>query len=167
MGIIDPSRLITWKTAKKTKPIKAKPLSQIVSDVCVFNKFLLQTIEGVQPLRPASIVCLGIEGEAWPQTKEALLKKYTITDIDPESGWLTCTPKPENSVNALQITNSEYLSVADEFSITALWGEKQPNGTFVQHGKGGDYVVQSTSDLKDVWIVARNVFESTYEVSNE
>ena len=159
MEIIDPSRL-SWKKAKKTKLIKAKPLSQIVSDENVFNKLLMQTLEGVQPLRPGSIVCLGIEGEVWPQNKEVLLKKYTITDIDVESGWLTCTPKPENSVNVCQIITGQ----GSEFAICGLWGEKQSNGTFLQYGKGGDYVLQSETDPKDVWIVARSVFESTYEI---
>lgn len=158
MIVRGPDAPLRWKKATKTKSIKVKPLSQIINDSSLFNKLLLDTIEGVQPLRAGSLVCLGIAGEVWPQTKEALLKKYTITDIDTESGWIVCTPKPENVVNAWQVATGE-----EKFVVRGQWGEKQPDGSYYQYGRGGDYILQSTSDPNDMWIVARNIFESTYE----
>jgi hypothetical protein len=39
-----------WNIAKKTKSIKAKPLISIMVDRNVMNKFLVDTLEGKEPL---------------------------------------------------------------------------------------------------------------------
>jgi hypothetical protein len=152
-----------WKEASKTKSIKAKPVSQIVNDSEVFAKLSLQTIEVQQSLRLATMICLGIVGEMWSQTKEKLLKTYSITDIDAETGWLTCTPRPENSVLVRQYTGFQGM---DSFIVCGLWGEEQPSGQFWQRGGIGDYVARSKTNPTDIWIVAKNIFDSTYEIKS-
>jgi len=34
---------------------------------------------------------------------------------------------------------------------------------FLHYGEEGDYVLQSTTDPADVWIVKRELFEATYD----
>ena len=51
-----------------------------------------------------------------------------------------------------------------EFYINGQWGEHQSDGTFQQYGKAGDFVCQNTTDKTDIWIVARGMYVSTYEV---
>lgn len=156
---------LTFDLASKTRPIKAKALSSLLMSVneSILAKFLLDTLEGKQTLKASSMVCLAEAGEVWQQTSAKLLQKYTVVGIDPE-GWLECQPKPENKVMAAVI--SENICGPSGFSLFAQWGEEKIiNGKqcFVQHGVAGDYVLKSTSDPSDLWIVKGKLFESTYQ----
>lgn len=149
-----------WRSAVKTKPIKAKLLKSIITEPNDFMKsFLLETLEGIQALRadvPGTMVCFGQDFDAWQQTKAKLFGKYTVVDIT-DDGWLVCNPKPDVAVNCFVVEEKE-------FAIKAQWGVQQPDGTFLQFGKAGDVVCQSQSDPTDFWIVARKVFINTYEM---
>lgn len=150
------------KLATKTKAIRAKPLAQILVDNTVAEKFLLDTIEGLQVLKAGSMVCIGIGNDAWQQSQKNLFKKYRVTAID-DNGWMTCEPLPDNEVLAIQIT--EDMCGPEGFSLMAQWGEERMVGgaqMFIQYGKAGDYLLQRTDDPTDVWIVAKKMFESTY-----
>ncbi len=151
------ARILHFGLAKKTKPLRAKHIQHLMTDISILSKLPLSTLEGRQTINANSMICLGVEGEAWQQTSKNLLKKYNVTGLD-ESGWLICEPKPDNEVWAAQTAGD-----ADEqFKIIAQWGEIQPNGTFLQYGKSGDYVLQSKTDPTDIWIVAEKIFDSTY-----
>lgn len=56
--------ITAWKVAKKTKPIRAKPLASIVVDTSVLSKFLLDTLEGKEPLGDGVVICLGDSNDA-------------------------------------------------------------------------------------------------------
>ena len=86
-----------WKRAKKTKGLKAKAMVNLLVDRTVVNSFLLDTLEGREPIGPSSMFCIGAAGDAWQQTPKALLKKYDVIDID-NDGLMHCTPKPDNEV---------------------------------------------------------------------
>ena len=150
--LISPNGL-AFKTAKKTKPLKAKHIQHLFADSSVVAKFLLATLEGNQMLKANSMVCIGDANDAWQQTSQKLFQKYNVTGMD-DQGWMICEPKPENEVWAVQFPF--------DFQITGQWGEHMADGTFRQIGKGGDYVLRSKSDPTDVWIVAKKVFENTY-----
>lgn len=161
---IKPEGITTWKTATKTKPIKAKPLSCLIGDFSVFSKFLIDTLEGKETLGTANVICIGEGGDAWQQTPQKLLKKYTITDIDPY-GWLRCEPKPENEVNFFQVILPNASPMNNDFYIIGHWGTPSPEGPS-QYGVGGDYILQNKEDTSDVWIVKESFFRNTYSVKN-
>jgi len=144
--------------ATKTKAIKAKPINVLLADSSVLSKFLLDTIEGHASLKAGSMICIGAAGDAWMQSKEKLIAKYNITDIDGE-GWITCVPKPDNEVFAVEIDH--------DFCVYAQYGEDHVVDGAKRHvlfGKAGDWMLQSTTDRNDVWIVAQKLFNATYEV---
>lgn len=156
---------LDFSTATKTKPIKAKHLSCVMSDRNVLTKFLLDTLEGRQNLKEDgnTVICLGEGGDVWQQATKKLLQKYTVTSIT-EDGWLVCEPKPENEVWATQY-NGESRGDG-KFSIFAQWGEKTESGQYVQVGEVGDYILRSKTDPNDYWLVRKSFFESTYEFKN-
>lgn len=161
---IDIRNISKWNVAKKTRPIKAKPLINLLIDRSVTNKFLLDTLEGNEVLGDGSVVCVGEAGDAWQQMPKKLLAKYDVTAIDIE-GWLVCVPKPDNSVNVVEVTK-DMTSIDGEFTIIGLWGATIDGVINVQSGEVGDFICQSKIDPVDIWIVKRKLFLNTYNILN-
>lgn len=157
----DPTTVVAWRTATKSKDIMAKPVASIISDLPFVEKLLLDTLEGKEPINSANVICVGGDvGEAWQQTAKKLLTKYTISNIT-NSGWLVCTPVPGYEEDAVEVVTVDH----GQFTIIGLWGETLPDGTKnVQHGRSGDFVLRSRANHDDVWIVKRSLFNSTYEI---
>lgn len=128
--------------ARKTKDVWARVLTEPTS---------VETIEGVKQAGPGDMLCRGIKGEYWPQKAEKFLDKYVSTGERDKEEFERFRPKP----GAAPI---EAAKVTQAFRVVAQWGELT--------GQAGDYVARSTSDPKDVWIVAREIFEATYEVAD-
>lgn len=156
-----PDQLVGWKTAKKTKPLKAKHMTAIMVDQSVAAKFLLSTLEGNQVLATDSFVCVGADDDAWQQSGTALFKKYNVTAAD-KDGWMVCTPKPEVAAEALEVLVTMTTDSPD-FEIVGQWGQKNEAGELIQNGVVGDYLCRRPADNSDVWVVARKVFLNTYE----
>ncbi len=174
---VQPEWIKDWKIASKTQPIKAKPLITLLVDRAVSSKFLVDTLEGKEPLGDGVVICVGAAGDAWQQMPKKLLQKYDVTAIDTD-GWMVCTPKPDNAVNCLEITKEflatpgqlcvakpptdEIYKVCD-FYVVGQWGQSVPElGTNIQFGSAGDFVCQNRTDPSDVWIVKRKLFLNTY-----
>lgn len=148
-----------WRRGKKTQGIKAKALINLMVDRSVVNKFLIDTLEGREPIDSANIFCIGGAGDAWQQTSKALLKKYDVKAID-EDGWMICEPKPENEVQFFEITAD---MVGDAQFIQGLWGETVEGvGKNLQRFKVGDFVCRQPHEHSDQWIVDRTLFLNTY-----
>lgn len=179
---IDTSKITRWNVATKTKSLRAKPLANILVDSSLLNKFLVKALEGNETLKEGSIICLGETGDVWQQTSDKLLSKYNVTAISTD-GWLTCTPKPDNEVNVVEITPEVLLPSsklpfvlppaddemykAHSFYIFGQWGEDVPGfGKTVQWGDRGDFVCQNRTDPTDVWIVKRKIFLNSYSIKN-
>lgn len=161
---IDASQLQNWTVGKKVKPLRAKPMASLMNDQSVTSKFLISTLEGIQNIKPDSMVCIGADNDAWQQERAKLLKTYSVTEITAD-GWMICTPKPEAARHVVEVTDQ---IVMGEFLLTnTQWGEKQEDGSFAQTGHRGDFIVRSIEDPKDFWIVKRSVFLSTYEISEQ
>jgi len=161
MRKIETKNLTTWRTAKKTKNLRAKPLISIMVDKSITNKFLVDTLEGKEPLGDGVVICIGDSNDAWQQMPKKLLQKYDVVEID-DDGWMVCEPKPDNSVNFIQIA---FENPEEEFYIIGQWGEETEEGP-IQRGKSGDYVCQNREDPTDVWIVQRKIFNNTYNIIN-
>lgn len=170
-----------WKVASKTQPIKAKPLITLLVDRTVTSKFLVDTLEGKEPLGDGVVICVGGAGDAWQQMPKKLLAKYDVTAID-ENGWMVCTPKPDNAVNCIEVTkeflhipgqlcvakppSEEMYRVAD-FYVVGQWGQTEPDlGKNIQYGMAGDFVCQNRTDPSDVWVVKRKLFLNTYIIKS-
>ena len=121
---IDTTKITGWKIASKTRPIKAKPLISLLVDRKVASKFLVDTLEGHEPLGDGSIICLGEAGDIWQQTQGKLLQKYVVKSIDAD-GWMDCEPLPDNAVNCFEV-----IDLATDAGIT-------PNPTFTIVGQWG------------------------------
>lgn len=147
-----------WKRAKKTKGLRAKPMINLMVDRTVVNKFLLDTLEGREPLGENAMFCIGEAGDAWQQTPKALLKKYDVVDVD-NDGWMVCTPKPDNEV--------QFYEAPIGCLITGHWGETIDGVPNQQWCKEGDFVLRNPEDTTDQWVVQRKLFLNTYSVLGE
>lgn len=147
-----------WRRGKKTQGIKAKALINLMVDRSVVNKFLIDTLEGREPVDSGNIFCIGGAGDAWQQTSKALLKKYDVKAID-DDGWMVCEPKPENEVEFFEITGTPN----GELYIQGLWGETiEGVGANLQRFNIGDFVCRQPHEHADQWIVRRTLFLNTY-----
>ena len=172
---------LRWKVATKTKNVRAKPLISIMVDRSVLSKFLIDTLEGKEPLGDGAVVCLGESNDVWQQMPKKLLQKYNVVEID-NDGWMVCEPRPDNAVLCHQVgpCDIEPIYYPDasgallqpwlsdkwkdrEFYIIGQWGEDSTEGP-KQFGKIGDYICQNRDDPTDVWIVRRKIFINTYTI---
>ncbi len=141
------NRAGTWFQAQKTHPVWAKRLSAAQS---------VSTLEGLLEANAGDYLCRGPAGELWPQSVKNLESKYEPTGLIEADGWQQFTPRPDGaSVKAAQINH--------DFTVHATWGELR--------GKSGDYLVKNAADQDvpypdNVWIVARSIFQATYETTN-
>jgi hypothetical protein len=171
---IDTSKITGWSVASKTRPIKAKPLISLMVDRKVAIKFLVDTLEGHEPLGDGSIICVGEAGDVWQQTQKKLLQKYVVKAIDSD-GWMDCEPLPDNAVNAIEV-NSAFIQALtgvlpspmnSDFTIIGQWGATVNGEKNVQKGSStGDFICQNQTDPTDVWIVKRKLFMNTYIIKS-
>lgn len=164
MKRIETNTITGWRIATKTRPIKAKPLVSLVVDRSVTSKFLVDTLEGHEPLGDGAVVCVGEAGDAWQQMPKKLLQKYKVATIDSE-GWMVCEPLPDNAVNCVEVDPSD-CEVNGAFSIIGQWGATVDGVANVQKGVAGDFICQNRTDPTDVWIVKRKFFLNTYTIKS-
>ncbi len=125
--------------AVKTKPLWAKQVD-VAQEVI--------SLEGREQVAAGDFVCRGIHGELWPQKSKKLLEKYVASNQFDDNSWQRFDPKPEAApVQAAQVSAA--------FRVQALWGELT--------GKPNDYIVRSTTDFTDIWIVDKAIFDASYE----
>ena len=178
MKKINVEQIPNWNIAKKTKNIKAKPLISIMVDRNVLNKFLVDTLEGREPLG-GSIICLGESNDVWQQMPKKLLQKYNVIEID-KDGWMVCEPRPDNSVECIEITKElqsvtdkvdMWISEKEDFFIIGQWGETMnltPDVSIsIQRCDIGDFICRNREDKSDVWVVKRKIFINTYNIIHE
>jgi hypothetical protein len=165
MNILETFSLTAWRRGKKTKGLKAKALINLLVDRSIVNKFLIDTLEGREPIDSANIFCIGEAGDAWQQTSKALLKKYDVKAID-NDGWMVCEPKPENEVEFIELNNAVLDSAACGIQghgyIVGQWGATVDGVENLQAFVLGDFMCRQPHDHSDRWIVRRTLFLNTY-----
>ncbi|HMP77881.1 MAG TPA: hypothetical protein PKD54_00375 [Pirellulaceae bacterium] len=124
--------------ARKNKPLWARLVNETRE---------IHSLEGTQTIQPGNYECRGIQGEVWPQSPASLLGTYAASGVIDENGWERFDPKPD-------APEVDATSIDRPFQVIAKWGKLT--------GKAGDYVVRSTRDLADIWIVDRHIFEASY-----
>lgn len=161
---IDATELTNWKVASKTRPIKAKPLINLLVDRTVTSKFLVDTLEGKEPLGDGVVICVGETGDTWQQMPNKLLAKYSVTSIDAD-GWMVCEPLPDNAVDVTEV-GPDQCDANGFFYIIGQWGATVGNEENVQVGTVGDLICRNRADQTDVWIVRRKLFLNTYNIKS-
>lgn len=161
---IETAELKDWKLAKKTKAIKAKSLINLLVDKAVTSKFLVDTLEGHEPLSNdyGSVICIGEAGDIWQQMPNKLLAKYSVIDVDKE-GWMVCEPRPDNAVEIIEV-DSARCDTDGSFYIIGQWGATVGDEKNVQTGTAGDFICRNRDDPNDVWVVRRKFFLNTYNI---
>ena len=154
MTILSTSNISTWRVAKKTRPIRAKSMVNLMVDKTVASKFLVNTLEAREPLGDGAMFCIGEAGDAWQQMPKTLLRKYDIVDIDVD-GWMHCKPKEDASVEFIELTEAEGY-------IVGKWGETIDGVENLQAFVAGDFLLRDRADHTDMWIVRRKLFLNTY-----
>ena len=167
---IDTSKIMGWRIVSKTRPVKAKPLINLLVDRTVTSKFLVDTLEGKEPLGDGVVICVGEAGDTWQQMPKKLLQKYVVKEID-KDGWMVCEPLPDNAVNVVEVSgemtaDQNGASATGAFSIIGQWGATVGNEKNVQSGVVGDFICQNQTDPTDVWIMKRKLFLNTYVVKS-
>jgi hypothetical protein len=144
MVLVNPNAelLVEYETqlflARKTKPVWARRV-EVEEPV--------QTLEGCVVAKPGDYVCRGLRGELWPQKASKLQETYVASGVA-EGVWQRFDPRPDSPpVHAAQIPVA--------FQVQAQWG--------LLTGKAQDYVVRSTSNPSDIWLVDGAIFEATYD----
>lgn len=161
---IEQSFVKSWQIASKTRPIKAKPLINLLVDRTVTSKFLVDCLEGKEPLRNGVVICIGEAGDVWQQMPKKLLQKYTVKAIDAD-GWMVCEPLPDNAVDCVEVT--EAMSKGSVcFTIIGQWGATTENEKNVQKGCVGDFLCRNRNDNTDWWVVNRKLFLNTYVIKS-
>jgi len=172
MKLLKTEEIKNWQVAKKTKGIKAKPSISIMVDKSVTSKFLIDTLEGKEPLGDGAVICIGESNDIWQQMPKNLIKKYTVVDVD-KDGWMICEPRPDNSVNCVEITNTLTTYDKDwyaheQFFIIGEWGETlqltPDKEVSIQKADIGDFICQNRENPSDIWIVKRKIFINTYNI---
>jgi hypothetical protein len=164
MQILNTSNL-EWRIAKKTKSLRAKPMINLLVDKSIMAKFLIDTLEGKEPIAPDSIFCIGECNDAWQQSAKKVLAKYTVEAIDAD-GWMVCVPKPDNSVEFVELTTF-FLEKNTDFRsgrtfITGLWGATVDDVPNLQEFEAGDFLARNRTDHTDQWIVRRKIWINSY-----
>jgi len=160
---VEHNEIVDWQIATKTRPIKAKALINLLVDRTVVNKFLIDTLEGREPLGDGSIICVGEAGDTWQQMQNKLLAKYSVEEID-DDGWMICHPRPDNAVDCSEV--SEVQCEEGKFYIIGQWGETYGDQENVQKGVTGDFICRNRIENDDVWIVNRKLFLNTYTIKS-
>ena len=162
---INPNTITNWRTARKTGTLVALLGSLVIQHhPRLVGKLKLNVLEGDEPINPGAMVCIGPAGDVWQWTLAKLEQKYRIAEVAGD-GWTRFTPKLslDASVDAVQIT-AEMTHGWPPYLMGCHRGNKQPDGSFNQTGKVGDWVVRLKTDPTDFYFVDERVFANTYSL---
>ena len=124
--------------ARKTRPLWARQLT---------GEQPVETLEGTVLAHPGEYLCRGIAGEYWPQSAERLLKQYAPSGVLDAEGYERFDPRGD-------VPPVAAAAVECAFQVESRHGRLT--------GRPGDYGVRSSTDPRDVWIVAQAIFRASY-----
>jgi hypothetical protein len=155
-----------WRPARKLKPIWARPLAEEE-----MGREFQTADHAVEKGKPGALLCVGVAGEPWFQAAEKVRAKYEVGEEETRQfnfdtkprAYRVYRPLPDSRVLAAQV-KSEGIK---EFSIRPGY-----DPTITLRSPAGGYVVRNytadpTTRPSDVWLVQKELFESTYEFVSE
>lgn len=134
-----------FKKYQKVASIYVLTLEDAKKYGLVDDNDVVVTKEGYTKANKDDCICIGVDGEIWPQPFDRLKNKYDLAGSTEKEGatFLKYKPKPNQFVEAKEMP--------DSFKIKDM------------HGKAGDYKVRAVDDHDDEWVVDKNIFEKTHE----
>lgn len=169
---IGTSPVPSWNDCRKVKGLRAKHMKSVLTDSSVLGMFLLNTLEGREPVDGTSMICVGPMSDVWQQRSANLFKKYNAVGVD-EEGWFEFVPKTADpnapaTVECIKVT-PEFLRDMKAQSaqyVQGTYGETIQHIENLQQFKLGDYICRDKINTHDVWVVADRIFLNTYEVDH-
>jgi len=164
--ILNTSPLQTFMVlAKKTKPMRAIHMSRVFADPIFASMFLVNAIEGAEPIDSDAMLCIGEVGDVWQQKYDKMQSKYDLMEMG-SSGWIVATPKPENEQRVIQLTpevlESQLANLTQPVYIQGGYGATIDGIENLQQVTIGSWLVQRLPYTGDQWIVQDNLFQNTY-----
>lgn len=151
--------------AKKTKPMRAIHMSRVFADPIFATMFLVNTIEGAEPVDSDALLCIGEAGDVWQQKYSKMQSKYDLMEMG-SSGWIIATPKSENEQRVIQLTKEvlepQLANLNQPVYIQGGYGATIDGIENLQQVTIGSWLVQRLPYNGDQWIVQDNLFQNTY-----
>lgn len=160
---------------KKSTPrgyVRAKDVVPVGTPITV------RTLEGdaEMTVEEDTVIMIGIKGEVYPTTYDKFVNSYEISD----STYFDCTllrrpeylPTIHNRLDGSVIELAEYAGMCTSGGGTHIYAKPSDkrlkvftrwNEECYYSGKIGDYIAVRCDDLKDVYIVEKDIFAETYD----
>lgn len=147
--------------AKKTKPMRTIHMSHVFADPIFVKMFLVNAIEGAEPIDQDAMLCIGEAGDVWQQKYNKMQSKYDLMKMG-SSGWIIATPKPDNEQRVIQLTRevleSQLVNLSQPVYIQGGYGATIDGITNLQQVAIDSWLVQRLPYNGDQWIVQNNLF---------
>lgn len=170
---VDLSRMKTYK--KKNLPIGYVNATDVFP---VGTPITIRTLEGDIDLDVSEdiVILIGIKGEVYPNKREKFNQSYKATDekyvfedcvVSPD---YVPTIKKRGSIKAKKITEFAHVciptgetyiyarEIVDGIKVFTAWDKER-----YWLGRPGDYLACRSTDLHDIYIVERDIFDKSYE----
>lgn len=162
--IIDTTPFWTGRLGKKTKGMKV--ISPTVGIFESLRSYLtLNTREGYIPIDPACLICVGDANEPWQQLPSKIEKDYD--KVGTEGAWDLYVPKPTKIVEFIHVTedlmDDANIPASAPAFIVGKWGQTIDGVDNLQRFRLGDYIARQLDDHADQWVVAKSIWDRTYE----
>lgn len=168
------------KTYKKIK----RPLGYVVANEVFPDKtpIKVRTLEGDMDLivEPDLIIMIGIQGEVYPNKLEKFNHTYEVIsqecDLDQCTVNLTYEPTVINRISGEKVNLSKFAHTCKPTGDTHIHAKKINKAVkiFAQWdenrymlGHPGDYLAVRSDDAHDIYIVAEEIFDISYEECEE
>lgn len=126
-----------------------------------------------------TIIMIGIKGEVYPTTYDKFMNSYEVLDANYLDYELmrkpVYLPTIHNRLDGSVIELSEYAKICIADGGTRIYAKPSDkrlkiftrwNEDCYYAGKIGDYIVVRCDDMKDIYIVEKDIFAETYEEIN-
>lgn len=154
--------------AKKIKPVRAIHMRQVFTNPFFSKFFLLDALEGAEPVDSDAMLCVGEAGDVWQQKLNKMMAKYDVVEDEGCHGWFIATPKPENENRVIKLSkeviDSAQLNPALPIYIQGGYGAAIDGTENLQQVTIGSWLVQRLLYCGDQWIVQDNLFKNTYSL---
>ena len=145
-----------WRDCRKVKGLRAKHMKSVLTDSSVSSLFLLNTLEGREPVDGVAMICVGPLGDVWQQRSKNLFKKYDAVGVD-DDGWFEFIPKTADpnapaTVECVQVTQELLSAMNSEQAmyVQGTYGETVSEIVNLQKFVIGDFICRDKSSHKDV-----------------
>lgn len=137
----------------------------------------VRTLEGDADMliEPERYIMVGIKGEVYPTTAERFHQRYReLDEVYHEE--LEYTPRIKDKMTGQNFQLLDYVKACESISTSKVYAKKLTKSVKIfakmyeesyMLGRPGDYLVAKKDNTHDIYIVENDIFQRTYEKSNE